>query len=58
MFEKMVVLKVVVFLGIVIVFVVVLIVWYIRENFDFEILWGKKVVICGVLIGIGEEFVY
>lgn len=52
------VLKVVVFFGICIVFVVVLIVWYFKGNFVFESVWGKKVVICGVFIGIGEEFVY
>lgn len=57
-FEKMAVLKVAAFLGIVTALVAVLIAWYTRENFDPETLRGKKVVICGASTGIGEELAY
>ena len=52
------ILKVAAFFGICTAFAAVLIAWYLKENFDPEIVRGKKVVICGASTGIGEELAY
>ena len=52
------ILKVAAFFGICTAFAAVLIAWYLRENFDPEIVRGKTVVICGASTGIGEELAY